>query len=96
MRNSPLSFYQLFQFLKTYFYNKAFVLATVLCSGKRETLYREILKHIKLNKASEIEDTALMVPKTMHCDFERGMMNALAEVITGTVLGCYSHHCQVN
>ncbi len=77
------------------FYNKAFVLATVLCSGKRETLYREILKHIKL-KASEIEDTVLMVPKTMHCDFERGMMNALAEVITGTVLGCYSHHCQVN
>lgn len=68
-------------------YIKAFVLATVLCSGKRETLYREILEHIKL-KASELEETVQMVPKTMHCDFERAMMNALAEVITGTVLGC--------
>jgi hypothetical protein len=73
---------------------QAFVLATALCSGKKETLYKSILEHIKL-KASELTGAVPLVPKKMHCDFERGMMNALAEVISGTILGCYYHHCQV-
>ncbi len=66
----------------------------MLCSGKRETLYAAILSHLKM-KAAALPDAAEFVPKKMHCDFERGMMNALAQEITGTVLGCYYHHCQV-
>ena len=46
-------------------------------------------------KAAAFPDAAEMVPEKMHCDFERDMMNTLAQELSGTVLGCYYHHCQV-
>ena len=77
-----------------FFWYQALVLATALCSGKTEALYKMILEHIK-TKAAEIPGARPMVPKKMHSDFEKAIMNALQEVITGIVIGCYYHYCQV-
>ena len=61
---------------------------------KNRSSNKMILQYIK-SKAAEIPGARPMVPKKKHSDFEKEIMNALQQVITGIVIGCYYNYCQV-
>ena len=69
----------------------------MLCSGKRQSLYKIILQDLR-NKACSV--TALpLVAKRMHCDYDIAAMNAFLEVfgdVQSKVVGCGFHLSQVD
>ena len=73
--------------------NKFFPGVYILLNNKTEFIYTHSLNYIK-NKINDINPHNLHL-KTITCDFERGLINAINNVFPHIVkIGCYFHYKQ--